>query len=169
MGITQPAKELARSQEPSRRAVVQGRAAAPLAVGVHRGTAEPVHKSLYEKQGGLLAVDFPRCFGDAKHGRVTKTFSDPIASSSSSYNSLFFPFLTAFLHLSPGTQPWEAKIKPLSLFTRCLSLLLRLQTCPGAWGRAVIYRAEVHLTVMVTNGTANSCQVGTFFSSFCQM
>lgn len=84
-------------------------AAASLAISVHRGTVEPVPKSLYENQGSLLAEDFPRYFGDAKHGRVTKTFFDPISSS---YSSFFFPFLTTCLLLHLGSQPWEAKIKP---------------------------------------------------------
>lgn len=72
-----------------------------------------------------MAVDFPRYFGDAKHRRVTKTFSDPIGSSSS-YNAVFLPFI-------PGQQPaWEANMEPLTLFPQHLSPSLKLHTCPGA-------------------------------------
>lgn len=62
---------------------------------------------LESRDGCLLFV--PRYFGDAKHGRVSKASSNPIYggnSSSSSYNSLFFCFLTACLHLSPGNKSW---------------------------------------------------------------
>lgn len=55
-------------------------AAASLAISIHSGAVEPVRKCLYENQGSLLAEDFPRYFGDAKHVRVTKTFFDPIGS-----------------------------------------------------------------------------------------
>lgn len=137
MGITHPTREPAGSWEPSQQARVHGRAAAPWAVSFHRGMAEPVHKSPYEKQGGFLALDFPGYVGDARHGRVTKPVSDPLSGSSRGCNSLFFPFLTACLHVSPGSQPWEAAIKPCPLFTQPPSPLLRLQSCPGAWAWAV--------------------------------
>lgn len=111
--------------------MVGGRAVAPLAVNIHSGMAELLHKPLYEKQGGLLAVDFPIYFGDVEHGRVTMTFPDPVTSISC--KSFFFPTLTALLQLSQGAGPGRRDKAPL--FVRAVpeppSHAADLPRCPG--------------------------------------
>lgn len=78
-----------------------------------------------------MAVDFPRYFGDAEHGRVTMTFPEPV--SSSSCKPFFFPTLTALLQLSQGAGPGRRDKAPL--FVRAVPQLpshaADLPRCPG--------------------------------------
>lgn len=164
VGIALPSKEPACSWEPSWWAVAWGRALMLSALSVQVGTAELGQKwacEPYEKWGGLLAVDFPRYFGDAKHGRLTTTFSDPIGSSSR-YNAVFLPLI-------PGQQP---ALGGQHRAPHCVSTapepFPQDAHLPRCRGFSCDQGADNHLTMMVTNGAANSCWVGPFFFSLCQ-
>lgn len=68
---------------------VSRKAAAPPAVSIHKGTVELVHKSPYEKQGGLSAVEFPLYFGHYR--RVSRLFPTLLAAMVAIIHS-FSPF-----------------------------------------------------------------------------